>query len=204
MMKRKTILYGFIGWAGLFVAVLYSPMGSPDLYTGSSAYVVTQNVSFDNVVFSKKGSVSSSGMPDNSPQIMSGGALTSTQGAVAQPMQTTIRGYGGGASTNSNSKESSRPSVGSSSLGMSSGGVAKSAGTSGNIAEPRSSSVAINAEISDPMVRQSATNDGPGILPPDDEVGNPGTMIPIGDNLGILMMMLGIYVVLRFRRIIRI
>ena len=203
MMKRKTILYGFIGWAGLFVAVLYSPMGSPDLYTGSSAYVVTQNVSFDNVVFSKKGSVSS-GMQDNTPQVMSGGTMPSPQGSVVQPMQTSIRGYGGGASTNSNSKESSRPSVGSSSLGMSSGGVAKSAGTSGNIAESRSSSVVINAELNDPMVRQSATNDGSGVLQPDLQGGDPGQMIPIGDNLGILMMMLGIYVVLRFRRIIRI
>jgi hypothetical protein len=203
-MNKKNILYWFIGWAGLFVAVLYSPMGSPDLYTGSSAYVVTQNVSFDNVVFSKKGSVSS-GMPDNSPQIMSAGALTSTQGAVAQPMQSTMRGYGSGATTNSNSNESSRPSVGTSSLGMSSGGAAKSAANSGNIAESRSSSVVINAELNDPMVRQSATNDGSGILQPaDDTDNNPGQMIPIGDNLGILMMMLGIYVVLRFRRIIRI
>ena len=178
-------------------------MGSPDLYTGSSAYVVTQNVSFDNVVFSKKGSVSS-GIQDNTPQMMSGGAMPSPQGAVVQPMQTTIRGYGGGASTNSNSKESSRPSVGSSSLGMSSGGVAKSAGTSGNIAESRSSSVVINAELNDPMVRQSATNDGSGVLQPDLQGGDPGQMIPIGDNLGILMMMLGVYVVLRFRRVVRI
>jgi hypothetical protein len=178
-------------------------MGSPDLYTGSSAYVVTQNVSFDNVVFSKKGSVSS-GMQDNTPQVMSGGTMPSPQGSVVQPMQTTIRGYGGGASTNSNSKESSRPSVGSSSLGMSSGGAAKSAGTSGNIAESRSSSVAINAELNYPMVRQAATSEGSGWVPPDMDDNNPGQMIPIGDNLGILMMMLGIYVVLRFRRIIRI
>jgi hypothetical protein len=43
--KQKKMLVWIIVWAGLLIVVLYSPIGSPDLYTNTNYYVVDQPVS---------------------------------------------------------------------------------------------------------------------------------------------------------------
>ena len=44
--KQKNILIWIVTWAALLVGVLYSPIGSPDLYTNQNFYVVNRGVTF--------------------------------------------------------------------------------------------------------------------------------------------------------------
>jgi hypothetical protein len=45
--KRKSILVWIFTWAGLLVALLYSPVGSPDLYKSSTYFVGNQNTNLN-------------------------------------------------------------------------------------------------------------------------------------------------------------
>ncbi len=44
--KKKNILVWMFVWAGLLIAVLYSPIGSPDLYSTKGYFVGNQSVNF--------------------------------------------------------------------------------------------------------------------------------------------------------------
>jgi hypothetical protein len=44
--KKNKILVWLLTWAGLLLVVLYSPLGSPDLYQSSPAFAINQGVSF--------------------------------------------------------------------------------------------------------------------------------------------------------------
>lgn len=44
--KRKNILVLLVTWAALLVAVLYSPIGSPDLYSNQNFFVINRGVDF--------------------------------------------------------------------------------------------------------------------------------------------------------------
>lgn len=44
--KRKNILVWVFTWAGLLLAILYSPIGSPGLYKSSDNYAANQNIDF--------------------------------------------------------------------------------------------------------------------------------------------------------------
>ena len=44
--RHKNILVWIISWAGLLLAVLYSPVGSPDMYSNKSFFAESQGVSF--------------------------------------------------------------------------------------------------------------------------------------------------------------
>lgn len=44
--KKKNILVWIFVWAGLLIAVLYSPIGSPDLYSTKGYFVGNQSVNF--------------------------------------------------------------------------------------------------------------------------------------------------------------
>lgn len=44
--KRKNILVWVFTWAGLLLAILYSPIGSPGLYKSSINYTANQNIDF--------------------------------------------------------------------------------------------------------------------------------------------------------------
>lgn len=46
--KQKSILIWILTWAGLLLAVLYSPVGSPDLYTPIHYFSTNQGVMFQN------------------------------------------------------------------------------------------------------------------------------------------------------------
>ena len=48
--KQKNIMVWIIVWAGLLVAVLYSPIGSPDLYSSQNYYVDNRTISTGNTV----------------------------------------------------------------------------------------------------------------------------------------------------------
>lgn len=45
--KGKSIVFWIITWAFLLLLVLYSPIGSPDLYRSEEIYVASQGVQFD-------------------------------------------------------------------------------------------------------------------------------------------------------------
>ncbi|MEI6754776.1 MAG: hypothetical protein WCK78_16610 [Paludibacter sp.] len=45
--QQKIILFWVLTWAGLLLAVLYSPLGSPDLYSTRQFYIANKSVNFN-------------------------------------------------------------------------------------------------------------------------------------------------------------
>ncbi len=45
--QQKKILFWVLTWAGLLLAVLYSPLGSPDLYSSRQFYIANKSVNFN-------------------------------------------------------------------------------------------------------------------------------------------------------------
>ena len=62
--RQKNILVWVLTWAGLLLAVLYSPFGSPDLYGPKRFYIANQAVAFNGISIA-----SYSGKPDNTSKI---------------------------------------------------------------------------------------------------------------------------------------
>jgi hypothetical protein len=81
--KQKRILVWLLTWAGLLVAVLYSPVGSPDLYAPTNYYSENHGVTFKDVDFS------------NAPRTVSGGnrgnfSIPQNNSDINQHITTTI------------------------------------------------------------------------------------------------------------------
>lgn len=208
MMKRKSILYGFIVWAGLLVAVLYSPMGSPDLYNTNMAYKITGNVSFSNVDFSHATSAGRGTVGDVSIGQTDNTVLGTSNPSMGIGQVRTVNGYQNGSiSGSSSSAKGNGMAPGAASMSGSGNLAGSSSRSSSNmsVAGP-SGSIPMSSDFQGSIVRQGATNDGEGsgLTSPDVEDNNPGQMIPLGDNLAILMMMLGIYAIFRFRRVVNV
>lgn len=206
MMKRKSILYGFIVWAGLLVAVLYSPMGSPDLYNTNMAYKITGNVSFSNVDFSHATSAGRGTVGDVSIGQTDNTVLGTSNPSMGIGQVRTVNGYQNGSISGSSSSAKGNVLASGTASMSGSGNLAGSSSRSSSnmsVAGP-SGSIPMSSDFQGSIVRQGATNEGSGLAPPDEDDNNPGQMIPIGDNLAILMMMLGIYAIFRFRRVVNV
>jgi len=147
--KRKNILVWVLTWAGLLLAVLYSPIGSPDLYKSGNNFSGNQNVNFasgnienaPNVNFesnndyqglnvpdynSETSSKLSSGNYSYSAKIDEGSSLSNSYSVSQSPA------YGNQKSSSSGnaniggvfiSNNNSRRSDGSSAIAMSNGGI---------------------------------------------------------------------------------
>jgi len=197
--KQKNIFILIITWAGLLMAVLYSPIGSPDLYTTDTFFAGNQGVNFNGKSIPNSsdfngGSSNSNeiNIPDyNSTELKSshyavanypttGGASSTSYSVQTQSYQTDKSGssaVGGGGSTFI-SNNSSRSGANSSAVSMTSGGI-----------------TTLTTNITSNSTRQdaSASTTG-GTDPGGDPIGPP---IPVPDGFGFLLLLAVSYAILK-------
>jgi hypothetical protein len=188
--KQKKILIWLLTWAGLLVAVLYSPVGSPDLYSPMHYYSANQGVMFNgaDIVNAPTNGSAGSGRqsfsitPDN-PDLLKNGsayvivnsdqAVSRQNGATAMttPAGNGNRG-GGGTANDGDFAMSARKSKSSNSSNTATNGV-----------------VAMNTDFTAFSSKQQSNNYTPftGATDPGDVVTGPP--IPVGDGWIFLLLL---------------
>ena len=184
-------------WAGLLVAVLYSPIGSPDLYSSQNYYVENRNITTDNVVIQNAPKVNSASensdngldIPDISSmsrptytvsnnQSANSGSQGSSYGVQSQSYQNdNTSGSTGqsqeGSSFISSGKSSSRNNAGSSAIVMTNG----------------ITTLSLTNDLSSISTKQSTPTPYRGGSGGTDPGGDPtAPPIPVGDGWGLLVM----------------
>jgi len=182
-------------WAGLFIAVLYSPVGSPDLYTSQNYYVENQNVSTTPGTIQnapKKGYSSENSSNElDVPQVSS---LSKTSYSVGNypSASTSSRGSSYSVQTQNYQTNNSSGTAGLSGGGntfIASGSSRNSAGTSGMVMTNGITTLSTTSNLSNQTIKQGAntniTADPPYTDPGEDPFGPP---IPVGDGWGLLVL----------------
>lgn len=187
-------------WAGLLIVVLYSPIGSPDLYSSSGYSIINQTVSTDkNTIlnapkrnFESDSYSNDAEFPDLGSALKSNYATGSVQSGnvgsqgSSYPIQT--QSY----QTN-NSSSAVNSGLGGSSF-LASGGSHGSAASSGISMTTGLSTRYLTTDLNNNSItRQNSiayTADTGGTDPGGDPTGDP---IPVGDGWGILFLFGGIY-----------
>jgi len=181
-------------WAGLLIVVLYSPIGSPDLYTSPNYYAGNQSEMFKDGVIANASKIKSSQdyndnaaeLPDISESLHSNYASGNYSSAPVSSSQG--YSYAGGQTQSYQNNNSSGIAGGGGSFIVSgrSGGSAASSGfsmTSGI------SSMSLTSKLSSGIPKQMSTastqDDGGGTDPGGDPTGDP---IPVGDGWGIFIL----------------
>ena len=185
--KQKRIMTWTIIWTGLFVVVLYSPVGSPELYTSRNYYAENQNGEY------KKGEII------NSPKKNSASVTTSDELDIPEVNLSTKSNYSVGNYQSSNistqvtssgitqtrTYQKTNTVSGIISDGgsiITSGGSRSSAGTSGIIMTNGIATLSATSSVNTETPRQGAKAADPltgGTDPGNDPTGNP---IPVGDG----------------------
>jgi hypothetical protein len=203
--RQKKILTWIVVWAGLLIVVLYSPVGSPGLYSSQNYYADSQSVSLKGggIINSPKGTSSSmdddngSVLPDISTtpgtnyssgnyqsanSISRGSSYSSPQSAYQNTNQSST-GASGGTGVSIIADEGSRSSNASS-------GIAMTNGITSITTSDLSSTNTSNKQSSPTGTTATAGGTDPG----GDPTGDP---IPVGDGWWALLLFGGIYVVLK-------
>jgi len=181
-------------WAGLFIAVLYSPVGSPDLYTSQNYYVENQNVTTTPGTIQnapKKSYSSENGSNElDVPQMNS---LSKTSYSVGNYPSTNTSSRGSSYSvqtqtyqTNNSSGQGSLSGGGNSFIA--SGGSRNSAGSSGVVMTNGITTLSLTTDLNNTTTKQGVINGTSslnGTDPGEDPFGPP---IPVGDGWGLLVL----------------
>ena len=195
-------MYWFLVWAGLLIVVLYSPIGSPDLYT-------TKSTMMDYQTF-----VPNKGEILNSPKAKYSDNSNSDESDIPNPGITmksnySIKNYPSSQFSNTGSSYSTIQSQsyrGNNSIsGSQNGGGTivlagrsshSSAGTSGVVMTNGITNLSTTSNISNSSTKQSVTADTPqgGTDPGGDPTGDP---IPVGDGWILFMLFSSLYSILK-------
>jgi len=183
-----------IVWAGLLIVVLYSPVGSPDLYSSRNYLFDSRPVAFKSEAYihSSKQNVSSESNDEglSIPDINTG--LTSNY-AVGSSQPDHASNQGSSYGTNGNSSyEKSNSSTGGLSEGgislISSRGSGTSAGSSGVVMTNGITTLSLTSTGNNTTNRQSAKADTP-LSGGTDPGGDPnGPPIPVGEGYELLIL----------------
>jgi hypothetical protein len=200
--KKKKLVWILV-WAVLFIAVLYSPIGSPDLYTSKYYYTEYQSVTLNEGTIPNASKIKSSQeynddapeLPDISESLhanYAAGNYSSTPVSTSQGSY-----YGGGQTLSYQNNNSSGSGSGGGSFVVSgrSGSSAASSGfsmTSGITTLSLTSN--LNATTPKQMTTASTEDDGGGTDPGGDPTGNP---IPVGDGWGLFVVFGACYAVFK-------
>ena len=196
--KKK--LFWILVWAGLFIVVLYSPVGSPDLYTSRYYYFEYQSVAFkDGIIPNASKIKSTQEYNDDVPELPDISEYQHANYTVGNynsaPVSTSQGSYYGGVQTQSyQNNNSSGGGFGGGSFIAS--GRARSSTASSGFSMTRgittmSLTSNLNASTPKQSVTYSTTDDG-GTDPGGDPNGNP---IPVGDGWGLFIMFGACYAV---------
>ena len=193
--KQKIIMGWILVWAGLFIVVLYSPVGSPGLYTSQNYYVVNQSVTFKDGAIPNAFKIKSSPeynddapvLPDISESLHSNYASGGYSSAsVSSPQGSSYEG-GQAQSYQNNNSSGGVAGGGSFIVSRRSGGSAASSGFSMSSGISTMSVTSnLNSTTSKQNITSSTTDTGGGTDPGGDPDGNP---IPVGDSWGFLVLL---------------
>lgn len=198
--NRKKKLVWILVWAGLFIAVLYSPVGSPDLYTSKNYYVEYQSVTFKDGAIPNAFKIKSSQeynddvpeIPDISESLHANYAAGNYN---SSPVYTSQGSYYGGGQTLSYQNNNSSGSGGGGGSFVVSGRSGSSAASSGFSMTSGITTLSLTSNLNATTPKQSVSNyttDTGGTDPGGDPDGNP---IPVGDGWG-LFILFGIFYIL--------
>jgi hypothetical protein len=190
--KKKKLVWILV-WAGLFIAVLYSPIGSPDLYTSKYYYAEYQSVTFKDGTIPNASKIKSSQeynddapeLPDISESLHANYAAGNYSSAPVSTSQGSY--YGGGQLSYQNNNSSGSGSGGGSFVV--SGRSGSSAASSGFSMTSGITTLSLTTNLNASTSKQSVTNyttDTGGTDPGGDPGGNP---IPVGDGWGLLVLL---------------
>jgi len=200
---------GLIIWAGLLIAVLYSPIGSPDLYYSHNEYAVNQSIPVNAggiVNAPRSGAVSESNdngqdMPDLSTPSRTSYSVSSTQSSGGASSQGPSYSTQAQSYQNNNSSGSSQNGGGGSFI--SGGGSRSSAASSGVTMTNGITTLSTTTILGNQTTKQGATattnsNNG-GTDPGGDPTGPP---IPVGDGWELFILFGVCYAAFKYRSII--
>jgi len=191
--KQKSIFLWILVWAGLFIVVLYSPFGSPDLYTSKNYYVEYQSVTFKDGTIPNASKIKSSpeyndnelDIPDVSVSSNTNYSVGNYSSAPASYSQGSS--YGGGQTQSYQNNNSSGGAGGGGSF-IVSGRSGSNAASSGFSMTSRITTLSLTSTLNATTPKQSVTNytsDSGGTDPGGDPGGNP---IPVGDGWGLFIV----------------
>lgn len=211
--RQKNILVWVLTWAGLLLAVLYSPIGSPELYTSFDYHVTNQNVNFNggyiengqNVNFESGNNYNELNVPDynsaeNSSKLSSGNYNyaansnyniyangTSYASSESQSYQNMKNGLSGsnisGGSVFISNNSSSHGNSASSAMTMNNGGIT-------TLSAPTTNLASNTKKAGDPYTpNQGGQN--PGGDP------DPQTRIPVPDGCAFLLLVAASYGIIK-------
>ena len=200
--KQNKIMVWIIVWAGLFIVVLYSPVGSPELYTSENYIAEYQYVDF------KKGEIG------NAPKINSAYNTSSDESVVPDmnleiKSNYSIRNYQSAAlsshesySSMQNQSYNNYKSSGSNISGIGATVLAnrsavKSAGSSGIIMTNGIATLSTTTNLSSTNTRQSAIATETSVGGTDPGGDPTGPAIPVGDGLGFLLLFGYVYFLIK-------
>ena len=193
--RQKSILVWVLVWAGLLLVVLYSPIGSPDLYSNRQYFSANQGVVFDGAVIENAPSVSSSSGNNSSsssdPSFELTGIGNNSYSASSSTSNDVNQGFGGGGSMNSGLE--SRQIKGGSSFGggFGFGGSTNSKNSKGNTSGQVFGASSLGTDLTmlgeNNSTKQSVgyTPGSGGTDPGDDPNGPP---IPVGDGWFVMLV----------------
>lgn len=191
-------------WAGLLVAVLYSPVGSPDLYVSVNYNTKNQGIAFTSAAIQNAPTINSSGgRSSQGITIQSYESGTQTGGgysvATGSSSSRQMTGSFGGSTTLGTSSKGSGSMGGGGMSGLSMSGKGSGSGTSSQAGGVMSMSSNFSNQSSDNNItKQGAgtfiyTTAGLGATDPGDDPS--GSTIPVGDGWIFLLILASGYTV---------
>jgi len=200
--KHKYILLWIFVWSGLLILVLYSPIGSPFIYTSQASYVQNQNVSFkDGSILNASKIKSTQEYNDNLPEIPNVSASLHPHSASGNYSSASVSSSQGHSYSSGliQSYQNNNSSVGAGGGGsfIVSGRSGGSATSSGFSMTSGVSTMSLTSNLNATASKQNATSfttDTGGTDPGGDPTGDP---IPVGDGWGILILLGTIYVLFK-------
>ena len=179
-------------WAGLLIVVLYSPVGSPGLYTTPNFYVENQSVTFKDGVIPNASKIKSQQYNDNSPELPDiSESLHSNyaSGNYSSAPASSSQGYSyAGGQTQSYQNNNSFGGAGGGGSFVVSGRSGGSAASSGFSMTSGISTMSVTSNLNSTTPKQNATTytaDTGGTDPGGDPNGDP---IPVGDGWGLFIL----------------
>lgn len=184
-------------WAGLLIAVLYSPVGSPNLYTSQNYYSGNQSLTFKDGVIPNASKIKSSQeynddapvLPDISESLHS----NYVSGSYSSTLVSSSQGYSySGGQTQSYQNNNYSGGAGGGGSFIVSGRSGGSAASSGFSMSSGISTMSVTSNLNATTPKQNVTSytaDSGGTDPGGDPTGDP---IPVGDGWG-LFILFGMY-----------
>jgi len=202
--RKQNIIIGFISWASLLLLVLYSPIGSPDLYRPNYYYTRYQAVNFNSSGFAKRIKTNSNSGNKNNINVPTYSTQSNkrTSYSVNKNNYAKNNNYSLPMITNNNHLKNNS-STGSDETGFSGFSSNKLGSSSTNSSDFQNNNlISTSTDLSllsdNNITRQGSTETDQLGTPTTDPGGDPfGPPIPVPDGWGFLLVLAGIYTVVK-------